>query len=121
MARTISLRLGLLLVLSVLLAACGGAGAPSAGPAPTGASAGDRPTSLLEATHVPQATVAPAAALATSAPSALPATTAAPAISQPVATAAPEGGIAQGLTPEGYHYLGRDDAPVTITNYSDFL
>lgn len=29
--------------------------------------------------------------------------------------------IPQGLTPEGYHVLGRDDAPVTITDYSDFL
>jgi protein-disulfide isomerase len=32
-----------------------------------------------------------------------------------------ESGIAQGLTPEGYHVLGQADAPVTIVTYSDFL
>lgn len=29
--------------------------------------------------------------------------------------------LAQGRTPEGYHSLGRVDAPVTITFYSDFF
>jgi hypothetical protein len=32
-----------------------------------------------------------------------------------------EGGIPQGLTAEGYHVLGRPDAPVTLITYSDFL
>lgn len=36
----------------------------------------------------------------------------------PTATAS---GIPEGLTTEGYHVLGRADAPVTLINYSDFL
>jgi hypothetical protein len=32
-----------------------------------------------------------------------------------------EQAIPQGLTPEGYHELGRADAPVTLVMYSDFL
>lgn len=38
-------------------------------------------------------------------------------------TAAPMtyNGIEQGLTADGFHYLGRADAPVTLTDYSDFL
>jgi hypothetical protein len=43
-----------------------------------------------------------------------------------VATAAPQatiasGTIPEGLTPEGYHFLGRADAPATLVMYSDFL
>jgi hypothetical protein len=30
-------------------------------------------------------------------------------------------GIPEGRTAEGYHVLGRADAPVTITFYSDFF
>ena len=29
--------------------------------------------------------------------------------------------LPQGVTAEGYHYLGQPNAPVTIENYSDFL
>jgi hypothetical protein len=36
---------------------------------------------------------------------------------EPGATAA----IPESLTPEGYHVLGRPDAPVTLVMYSDFL
>jgi hypothetical protein len=39
---------------------------------------------------------------------------------QPVPTAA-EAAITQGVTPEGYHFLGRSDAPATLVMYSDFL
>jgi hypothetical protein len=34
---------------------------------------------------------------------------------------APGGALPEGLTPEGYHYLGRADAPATLVMYSDFL
>jgi hypothetical protein len=43
-----------------------------------------------------------------------------------IATAAPlptaaSGAIPEGITPEGYHFLGRADAPATLVMYSDFL
>jgi hypothetical protein len=50
------------------------------------------------------------------------------ATAQPVAaTAAPSRvaiaykGIEQGVTADGFPYLGRADAPITLTDYSDFL
>jgi hypothetical protein len=36
-------------------------------------------------------------------------------------TGVAEATIPQGVTAEGYHVLGRPDAPVTLTMYSDFL
>lgn len=30
-------------------------------------------------------------------------------------------GIVQGLTADGFPYLGKADAPITLTDYSDFL
>ena len=30
-------------------------------------------------------------------------------------------GLPQGITPDGHHYLGRLDAPVTMIEYGDFL
>ena len=33
----------------------------------------------------------------------------------------PYNGVAQGLTPEGFPFLGAANAPVTLTDYSDFL
>ena len=30
-------------------------------------------------------------------------------------------GIPHGITPDGFHFLGMFDAPVTLTDYSDFL
>ena len=84
---------------TMLLAACG-ATQQAGGPTPTA-----------------PPTAAPAA---TSAPSAAPAATSAPTVA--AATAAPEqAGVPESRTPEGYHVLGRADAPVTLVMYSDFL
>ncbi|MBK9712690.1 MAG: hypothetical protein IPO81_15470 [Kouleothrix sp.] len=85
-----------------LLAACGSATSTPGTTAPTGAQPTRAPA---PATAAPP----PAAATAAGQP-----TVAAP----PTATAS---GIPEGLTPEGYHVLGRADAPVTLINYSDFL
>lgn len=108
MIRPKLLALGLLVC--ALLAACGSATQQAGGP-----------TAAAPPTAAPAATGAPTAAPATaSAPSPAPATTGAPVAA---ATAAPEGqaGIPESRTPEGYHVLGRADAPVTLTMYSDFL
>ncbi|MFN8568091.1 MAG: hypothetical protein U0Z44_11360 [Kouleothrix sp.] len=84
-----------LLALLALLAACGNATIPQAAAPPQPTAAPPQPTAALAATQ-------PAA------PTAMP---------SGVAAAA----IPEGLTPEGYHLLGRADAPVTLTMYSDFL
>src|SRR5437868_2811719 len=115
MTRIVSLRLGFLLALIGVLAACGSATGPAA---PVASSSGG-------ATSAPAATaLSPAAtALPRREPTSAPLATAAPAptVAQPGATQAAEGAIAQGVTPEGYHFLGQADAPVTLVNYSDFL
>ena len=86
------------------------------------AGCGSQPSSSSPAaTAVPPAaaTVAPSAApaAATAQVSAAPGTpSAAPAAATPGIAAIPES-----LTPEGYHVLGRPDAPVTLVMYSDFL
>lgn len=86
-----------------LLAACGGASAPAAtAPAPA------------QPSRAPAATSAPPT-------SALAATTAATAAPSAVAAQSGAGGIPESTTPEGYHVLGRPDAPVTLVMYSDFL
>ena len=77
-----------------LLAACASQPSP-ASPAPTAA----------EPTRAPTAGLARATVAAPTAGAA-----------QPAAAAIPES-----LTPEGYHVLGRPDAPVTLVMYSDFL
>ncbi len=84
-----------------MLAACGGAagGEPTA----TSGAAGSLPTDQPD-TAVPS--------VATGAPSAVPQATLAAApttLPQPAATAA-AGAIPEGLTAEGYHFLGRADA-----------
>ena len=98
------LRFWMVLMLG-LLAACASQPSPTA-TAPT-------------ATAPTRAPVAPTAA-AVSAPTAAgsQATAAAPTAdaAQPDAAAIPNS-----LTPEGYHVLGRPDAPVTLVMYSDFL
>lgn len=107
-----------MLAISVALIACG-----AAQPAPTAA---------------PSATEPPTAAPSTALPATLPPTAGAATESAPMATAAielpptqapaPEPaaealymGLPHGVTPEGFFYLGRADAPVTVYDYSDFL
>jgi protein-disulfide isomerase len=99
----------------VLLAACGGEPTP-ASPAPTAA-----PPTRAPAPATTAATIAPTpstssgqGAATAQAPTAAPTARAA----QPENTTA---SIPDGLTPEGYHILGRADAPVTLVMYSDFL
>jgi protein-disulfide isomerase len=91
-----------------ILAACGSQPIP-AGIAPTAA---PPPTRAPAAPPTAAAVIAPTAA-ASQAPAAAPtAGAAAPEISA---------AIPESLTPEGYHVLGRPDAPVTLVMYSDFL
>ena len=100
------LRLWAVLALG-LLAACGSQPTP-ASPAPTAAA---------PPTRAPAAPTTAAVIRATSAVSQVPAAPTAGA-AQPVGSAA---AIPDSLTPEGYHVLGRPDAPVTLVMYSDFL
>ena len=90
-----------------LLVACGSQPIP-ASPAPTAAAPPPR---------VPAAPTAAAVIALTAVPSQVPAA--------PTAGAAqpehPASAIPDVLTPEGYHMLGRPDAPVTLVMYSDFL
>ena len=83
-----------------LLAACGSQPIP-ASPAPAAAA----PTAA--------AVIAP-----TAAPSQMPEVAPTAGAAQPEN---PTATIPEGLTPEGYHMLGRPDAPVTLVMYSDFL
>jgi protein-disulfide isomerase len=64
------------------------------------------PTTAVTA-PAPQPTAAPPAP-----------TTAGPSEAQP---ATPYNDVAQGLTPEGFPFLGAANAPVTLTEHSDFL
>lgn len=90
-----------------LLAAC--ASQPStASPAPTAA----------EPTRAPVAPTAAAVSAPTAAASQAPATAPTASAAQPENSAA---AIPNSLTAEGYHVLGRPDAPVTLVMYSDFL
>ena len=101
-----TLRIWAVLVLG-LLAACGSQPIP-ASPAPTAAA---RPT------HAPAAPTAAAVIAPTAAASPAPAAAPTAGAAQPENSAA----IPDSLTPEGYHMLGRPDAPVTLVMYSDFL
>lgn len=58
------------------------------------------------------------AAPATQPTAAAPAPTAAAPSEAPAGT--PYNGVAQGLTPEGFPFLGAANAPVTLTEHSDF-
>ena len=89
--------LPLLVMPLLLLAACDGTETQPEPPAPTTA----------VTAPAPQPTAAPPAP-----------TTAGPSEAQP---ATPYNDVAQGLTPEGFPFLGAANAPVTLTDYSDFL
>jgi len=111
MFRSTMLGFWALLALSIL-SACGNAAAPA----------------TLTPSQSPATPAPPPAAAAISSPAAIqPASTVA---AQPIASAsaaqstappAVDRNIPEGTTAEGYHTLGRDDAPVTLTMYSDFL
>jgi protein-disulfide isomerase len=99
------LRLWAVLAMGVL-AACGSQPLP-ASPAPTAA------TAIAPTAAASQAPVAAPTAGAAQAP-----------VAAPTAGAAQPGNsatIPDSLTPEGYHMLGRPDAPLTLVMYSDFL
>jgi hypothetical protein len=108
-----TIRPTLLLALLGVLAACGNA-VPATQRPPTAAPVVGLPTARALPTTAP---TSPSTAAATTSP----------ATKLPVATAvapqptAANAALAEGLTPEGYHFLGRADAPATLVMYSDFL
>ena len=99
MFRRPRLRFWALLTLS-LLAACGSDAGPAA-LAPSQSSAATAP----QVAAPPTAATQPTAATST----------------DQTATPAAARDIPESVTAEGYHVLGRADAPVTLTMYSDFL
>ena len=119
MPRTILRRFAGAIFIGLLLA-CGNTSTPAAQLPPTTV-----PSSAGASAPSAPATAAPVAAQPTQAQGALttapPATAAAPPASQAEPTAAAAGGIPEGVTAEGYHYLGQPNAPATLVMYSDFL
>jgi hypothetical protein len=99
------LQLWALLALA-LLAACGNASVPAA----------VDPTAARSATLSPSSIPSAAAPAATRLGA-----TSAPVLPSAAPAATATGAIPAGLTAEGYHQLGRADAPVTLVMYSDFL
>ena len=91
-----------------VLAACGGAPIAS-GPAAT----------AVQPAHTSITSTAAPAPAPTVALTQAPSTAPTAAVGQPESPGA--AAIPEGLTPEGYHVLGRADAPVTLVMYSDFL
>ena len=108
-----------------LLAACGSQPIP-AGPAPTAAPPPTRtpaapPTAAAAIAPTPSTPFDPAQGNNSgqgAAASQVPASAPTAGVAQPENPAA---AISDSLTPEGYHVLGRLDAPVTLVMYSDFL
>jgi multidrug efflux pump subunit AcrA (membrane-fusion protein) len=111
MFRLPRLRFWALLMLS-LLAACGNAAGQAAPPNPSPAAIAPQAAVPATANTLPATRPAPATAAAQP--------TAATSTEQTAAPAANRD-IPESVTAEGYHVLGRADAPVTLTMYSDFL
>jgi hypothetical protein len=97
-----------LITSALLLAACSGGAAQPAQPAPSQQQA-TRPAA--------SPTAAQPAALPTAAAAPSPATASESAATPPAASVAAD--VDEGVTAEGYHFLGRADAPNTIVMYSD--
>lgn len=97
-------------VLAMLAVGCAAQPAATLAPAPT--------TSPTVAPSTPTTTTTTA-----NQPTDMP-TIAAPAASAPTVAAPTLGlfeGVPHGVTPEGFYFLGQPNAPVTMTDYSDFL
>ena len=101
-----------------MFTACGGSVAPTLHPATPLAALSPTPTVRASATELPAAapTAAPVASSRPTATGSAPAATA-----QPTRIGVTFKGIEQGLTADGFPYLGKADAPITLTDYSDFL
>lgn len=87
-----------------------------------GTTTAERPTAPAAASQ--GATTAATVAASTSAPASAATAPASAATAAPAASAAVQpsyNGIPTSRTAEGYHVLGRADAPVTIEFFSDFL
>ena len=111
-----------LVLLSFLIAACAGpeATAPVAEQPSEATALPTEPAVTLEPTDVPEPTIAATdVPVATVGPTDVPEPT-----PEPTPTEVPFAlfdGMPQGLTDEGFAFLGNPDAPVTVTDYSDFL
>jgi hypothetical protein len=113
MFRRSRVRFWALLMVS-LLAACGSDARPAAlAPSQSPAATAPQAAAPATASTLPVAT-RPAPATAATQP------TASTSADQ-TATPAADRDIPESVTAEGYHVLGRADAPVTLTMYSDFL
>jgi len=103
---------------AVFLAACGQAPTSTIAPLAPGVSATVTATQQEPTPSAPPTVVARATVTFTSPTSTPPAVNA---TIEPPRVALAYKGIEQGLTADGFPYLGRADAPITLTDYSDFL
>ncbi|NOK63659.1 MAG: Protein-disulfide isomerase [Chloroflexi bacterium AL-W] len=111
-----------LVLLAMLVAACAGpnTSAPVAEQTTEPTSISTEPAFTLEPTDMPDPTiVATDIPVATVVPTEVPDPTAAPTPTEILF--ALFDGMPQGRTNEGFAFLGNPDAPVTVTDYSDFL